>query len=219
MSETTIVRCGWPGIDDPVYARYHDTEWGVPVRDGRRLFEKLVLESFQSGLSWLTILKKRDNFRAAFAGFDPASIARFGANDIARLMSDAGIVRNRAKIEAAVANARAYLELTHHTDFADFVWDHVGGSPIVNSWPKLSDVPNSSDESQALSKSLKRQGFRFVGPTTMYALMQSAGLVNDHLTSCHRYRPCADLQMASVRCMKEATHPTRKPRRTTRKDP
>lgn len=202
------VRCGWAGIDDPAYAHYHDTEWGVPIRDGRRLFEKLVLESFQSGLSWLTILRKRENFRAAFMAFDPEAIASFTDRDIERLMADTGIVRNRAKIEAAITNARAYLDLSSRIDFADFVWSHVDGHPIINARAALSEVPAETDQSRRLSKSLKREGFRFVGPTTMYALMQSAGLVNDHLTSCHRYGPCAALQAGNARSNSNRTSPT-----------
>lgn len=212
MTARAPVRCDWPGIDDPVYARYHDSEWGVPVRDGRRLFEKLVLESFQSGLSWLTILKKRDNFRRAFAGFDAEAMARFTPVDVERLMSDAGIVRNRAKIEAAISNARAYVDLVARIDFADFVWQHVDGAPVVNARETLAEVPAETDQSRALSKALKREGFRFVGPTTMYALMQSAGLVNDHLTACHRHRPCADLQAALAR-PSPLTTPPRSPRK------
>lgn len=192
---TDIARCPWPGIADPIYARYHDTEWGVPQTDSRALFEKLVLEGFQSGLSWLTILKKRENFRAAFHGFDPARIAKYGAKDIARLMEDAGIVRNRLKIEATIDNARAYLALSKQTPFAEFVWGHLDGAPQQNRLQALQDAPAQTDLSKRISKALKAEGFRFVGPTTIYAFMQSSGLVNDHLVACPRHDVCARLQL------------------------
>jgi DNA-3-methyladenine glycosylase I len=189
-------RCPWTGIADPVYQRYHDEEWGVPHADDRRLFEKLVLEGFQSGLSWLTILKKRDNFRRAFAGFDAERIARYGASDVARLMADAGIVRNRLKIEATIGNARAYLALREHATLASFLWDHIDGRAIRNRFRAMADVPAATAESKAISKALKVAGFRFVGPTTVYAFMQSVGMVNDHLVGCHRHDACAKLQRA-----------------------
>lgn len=189
-------RCPWPGIGDPVYTRYHDEEWGVPSADPRHLFEKLVLEGFQSGLSWLTILKKRENFRRAFDGFDAARIARFGARDVARLMSDAGIVRNRAKIEATISNARALLALEEREPFEVFLWRHLPDGPILNRRRSLASVPPTTDLSERISKSLKAAGFRFVGPTTVYAFMQSVGMVNDHLVSCHRHEPCRALQQA-----------------------
>jgi DNA-3-methyladenine glycosylase I len=189
-----LVRCPWGGIADPEYTRYHDEEWGVPLRDDRRLFEKLVLEGFQSGLSWLTILKKRDNFRAAFDDFDAEKIARYDAGKIARLMADAGIVRNRLKIEATIANARAYLGLRERQPLARFVWAFVDGRPIIHKRVSFSEVPPDTDISKRLSKALKAEGFRFVGPTTVYAFMQSTGMVNDHLVSCHRHGPCAALQ-------------------------
>jgi DNA-3-methyladenine glycosylase I len=191
---TEPVRCPWGGIDDPEYARYHDEEWGVPHADERRLFEKLILEGFQSGLSWLTILKKRDNFRRAFAGFDPEQIVRFGAKDKARLMADAGIIRNRLKIEATIDNARAYLALRETTSLGALLWGHVGGRPIIHKRVSFKDVPATTDVSERISKDLKKRGFRFVGPTTVYAFMQSTGMVNDHLVSCHRHGPCAKLQ-------------------------
>ncbi len=189
-------RCQWPGIEDPAYARYHDEEWGVPHAHERRLFEKLILEGFQAGLSWLTILKKRAAFRAAFADFDPDVVAGFGTDDVARLMGDAGIVRNRAKIEATIANARAYCALRETTTLADVIWGAVDGKPIVNHFQTHSDVPGQTDLSKSLSKTLKGYGFRFVGPTTVYAALQSSGVVNDHLVSCHRHRACAQLQEA-----------------------
>ena len=194
--KSAMSRCPWPGIADPLYARYHDTEWGVPLTDDRALFEKIVLEGFQAGLSWLTILKKRDNFRAAFHGFAPERIARYGVKDIARLMDDPGIVRNRLKIEATIDNARAYLALSKHTPFSHFIWSHLEGPPQQNKLERLSDAPAESELSKRISKSLKAEGFRFVGPTTIYAFMQSSGMVNDHLVSCPRHAPCAKLQSA-----------------------
>ena len=179
-----------------MYARYHDKEWGVPLVDDRPLFEKIVLEGFQSGLSWLTILKKRENFRHAFDQFDAARIARYGARDIARLMHDAGIVRNKLKIEATIDNARAFLALSKHTRFSHFIWNHIGEVPQQNRATAFKDVPSQDEVSKRLSKALKREGFRFVGPTTVYAFMQSSGMVNDHLVSCPRHVACARLQLA-----------------------
>jgi DNA-3-methyladenine glycosylase I len=190
-----IERCPWPGIDDPVYARYHDEEWGVPLTDDRLLFEKLVLEGFQSGLSWLTILKKRENFRRAFDGFDAQKIARYGARDIERLMTDAGIVRNKLKIESTIDNAKAYLKLSKRQPFAHFIWSSLDGPPFQNRLATLKDAPASTELSTRLSKALKTEGFRFVGPTTVYAFMQSSGMVNDHIISCPRYAACAKLQL------------------------
>jgi len=187
-------RCPWPGISDPEYARYHDEEWGVPQTNSRALFEKLTLEGFQAGLSWLTILKKRDAFRDAFAGFDPERIVAFSDTDVERLMGNPGIVRNRAKIEAAIGNARAYLALERDAGFAAFLWGHLPDGPIINAPTRLEDVPTRTELSNALSKSLNARGFRFVGPTTLYAFMQSVGMVNDHLITCPRQRPCADKQ-------------------------
>lgn len=187
-------RCPWAGIDDTEYARYHDEEWGVPKTDDVMLFEKLVLEGFQSGLSWITILRKRDNFRKAFNGFDAKRIARYGDKDIARLMADAGIVRNRLKIEATIDNARAYLELAEKGGLSAFLWGLLDGKPRINRCSAIGEVAATSEDSKRLSKALKGEGFRFVGPTTMYAFMQATGMVNDHLVSCHRYEPCAKLQ-------------------------
>ncbi len=180
------IRCAWAGAD-PLYVDYHDREWGVPERDDRALFEKLILDGFQAGLAWITILRKREQFRRAFAGFDPAKMARFGARDVARLMGDAGIVRNRAKIEAAVGNARAWLLLQDEGGFARFCWSFVGGQPRQNRWRARHAVPAATDESRALSKALAARGFRFVGPTIVYAWMQACGLVNDHLVRCFRH--------------------------------
>jgi DNA-3-methyladenine glycosylase I len=182
-------RCGWED-SDPSYVEYHDTEWGVPERDPRRLFEFLILEGAQAGLSWSTILRKRDGYRQAFAEFDPALVARFDDEDVARCMADPGIVRNRAKIAATVGNARAWLELD---DPAGFLWGFVDGSPVQNSWTSLSELPAATPASEAMSKALKKRGFRFVGPTICYALMEACGLVNDHLTGCFRHAEVAGL--------------------------
>lgn len=195
QSTTGVVRCPWAGTD-PLYARYHDEEWGVPKADDRALFEKLVLEGFQSGLSWITILRKRENFRRAFDGFDPEKIARYGAKDIERLLADPGIVRNRLKVEATIDNARAYLKLAGRQSFASFLWAFLPDGPIINRRGGMDKVPATTEHSLRISKALKKEGFRFVGPTTVYAFMQSVGMVNDHLTSCHRHGPCAELQRA-----------------------
>jgi DNA-3-methyladenine glycosylase I len=191
-------RCPWPGIEDPEYARYHDEEWGVPKTADRDLFEKLCLEGFQAGLSWLTILKKRENFRRAFKGFEPARIARFSEKDVARLMGDPGIVRNRAKIEATITNARAYLAFAETQSLSAFIWNHLDGRPIIHKRRTFADVPAETELSKTLSKALKKAGFRFVGPTTVYAFMQASGLVNDHLVTCPRHAPCAHLQRTLI---------------------
>jgi DNA-3-methyladenine glycosylase I len=196
MTRTEPTRCPWAGIGDAEYARYHDEEWGVPHADDRRLFEKLVLEGFQSGLSWRTILAKRENFRRAFADFDAARIARFTAKDKARLMADAGIVRNRLKIEATIDNARAYLALAERQSLASFLWGFLDGRPIIHERRTMKDVPAVTEQSTQISKALKKHDFRFVGPTTVYAFMQSTGMVNDHLAACHRHAACARLQRA-----------------------
>jgi DNA-3-methyladenine glycosylase I len=182
-------RCGWT-TDDPLYVAYHDIEWGVPDRDPTRLFELLILEGAQAGLSWSTILNKRDGYRRVFAGFDPAAVAAFGPEDIERALADPGIVRNRAKVNATVGNAQAWLELD---DPAGLLWTFVGGQPLQNRWTALGDLPSNTPESEAMSRDLKRRGFRFVGPTICYALMQSCGLVNDHITSCFRHAEVAEL--------------------------
>jgi DNA-3-methyladenine glycosylase I len=184
-------RCSWPGRD-PLYLAYHDDEWGVPERDDRALYEKLVLDSFQAGLAWITILRKRDNFRRAFGGFEPLAIAAWGPADVRRLMADAGIVRNRAKIEAAVANARAWANLAEEgTGFGQFLWQFVGGSSRVNRWRSEAEVPAETAESRAMSKALRERGFRFVGPTVCYAFMQAVGMVNDHVVHCYRHSELA----------------------------
>lgn len=194
--QVTRSRCPWAGTNDPEYIRYHDEEWGVPVKDDRMLFEKVILEGFQSGLSWLTILKKRENFRRAFHDFDAQKIARYGDKDVARLLNDAGIIRNRLKVEAAITNAQAFLKLTGHQTYASFLWSFVDGKPIIHKRATMTDVPAATDLSRAISKELKSRGFKFVGPTTIYANMQSIGMVNDHLITCHRHGPCAKLQRA-----------------------
>jgi DNA-3-methyladenine glycosylase I len=179
-----LARCWWPGAD-PLYVAYHDTEWGRPVADDRRLFEKLCLEGFQSGLSWITILRKRENFRRAFAGFDPEAIVRFDAGDVDRLLADAGIVRHRGKIEAVLNNARRCLDLIEREgSLAAFVWRHEPDPASRPTGPRKSDIVGSTPESTALSKELRKRGWAFVGPTTCYAFMQSMGLVDDHLEGC-----------------------------------
>ncbi|MDP6566507.1 MAG: DNA-3-methyladenine glycosylase I [Alphaproteobacteria bacterium] len=181
-------RCGWSG-DEPIYVAYHDEEWGVPEWDDQALYEKLILDGFQAGLSWLTILRKRDNFRAAFDGFDPAVIAGYDDSKVEALMADAGIVRNRAKILATVGNARAWLAIMENGDggFRDYLWSFVDGAPKVNRWRSTDQVPAETPESQAMSKDLKQRGFRFCGPTICYAFMQAVGMVNDHLVDCFRH--------------------------------
>ncbi|WP_281984306.1 DNA-3-methyladenine glycosylase I [Thalassorhabdomicrobium marinisediminis] len=182
-------RCSWVG-SDPIYITYHDTEWGVPEYDSRALWEKLILDGFQAGLSWITILKKRENFRAAFEGFDPHVIARWGEHDVQRLLGDAGIIRHRGKIEAAITNARAYLEIE---DFSAYCWDWVGGTPLQPGFTSQADVPPATPLSTAFSKDLKARGFKFCGPTIVYAWMEACGLVNDHLTTCPRHAACRAL--------------------------
>ena len=179
-------RCGWHG-DDPLYIKYHDEEWGVPEYDSRALWEKLVLDGFQAGLSWITILRKRENFREAFQGFDPEIIADWGARDVDRLLANAGIIRHRGKIEATIGNARAWLEIEAQGSFSEYCWSFVGGTPIRGSFARLEDVPAQTEISRAFSKDLKQRGFRFCGPTIVYAWMQACGLVNDHLTGCFRH--------------------------------
>jgi len=189
-----VSRCPWVGISDAEYTRYHDEEWGVPLTTDRALFEKLTLEGFQSGLSWITILRKRENFRRAFDRFDPERIAAYRAKDVARLMNDEGIVRNRAKIEATINNAKAYLALRKRTTLKKFLWDFFDDGPVANTFATMSEIPAQTDISKRIAKALKAEGFNFVGPTTAYAFMQSAGMVNDHLVSCFRHAECAKLQ-------------------------
>ena len=185
---TATTRCTWCG-SDPLYVRYHDEEWGVPVHDDRRHLEFLILEGAQAGLSWITILRKRENYRAAFALFDPERVARFGKRDVERLLDDPGIVRNRLKIEGAVKNARAFLAVQEVFDgFDNYVWRFVRGRPVRNRWARMQDVPATSPESDALSKDLKQRGFTFVGSTIVYAHMQAVGMVNDHVVDCFRHQ-------------------------------
>jgi DNA-3-methyladenine glycosylase I len=179
-------RCPWPKVDDPVYVAYHDDEWGVPEYDDRALYEKLVLDGFQAGLSWITILRKRDNFRRAFDGFNPEKIARYDARKKAKLMADAGIVRNRLKVDGAVLSARAYLEIMEKgPGFSPFLWDFLDGKPKVNKFRDTKQVPAETPLSQKMSKELSARGLKFVGPTIVYAFMQAVGMVNDHLVKCH----------------------------------
>jgi len=192
MAKPDVTRCGWAG-DDPLYMRYHDEEWGVPKTGDVALFEKLILEGFQAGLSWITILRKRDHFRKVFDGFAPDRLVRYNDTKVAELMADPGIVRNRAKIEATISNAKAYLALSDRQSFASFIWDFVDGTPIQNRVASMASIPTETEISKAMSKALKKEGFRFVGPTTLYAFMQSVGMVNDHLLSCHRHAACTKL--------------------------
>ncbi|WP_375458809.1 DNA-3-methyladenine glycosylase I [uncultured Enterovirga sp.] len=185
-------RCWWPGTD-PLYVAYHDTEWGVPEHDGRALFEKLILDGFQAGLSWITILRKREGFRRAFAGFDPEAIARFTPAHVEALMLDAAIVRNRAKIEGTVASARSWIEMGGAEPFARFLWDRVDGRPLQTNRVSRAAIPTADDLSRDLSKALKTRGFTFVGPTIVYAFLQATGLINDHLVGCFRHAECATL--------------------------
>jgi len=180
-------RCAWAG-SDPFYIDYHDNEWGVPQHDDRHLFEMLILEGAQAGLSWITILKKRENYRRAFAGFDPGKVARFDRRKIERLLRDEGIVRNRLKIESAINNARIFLKIQDEFDgFDPFIWGFVGGKPRINAWKTLKRIPASTPESEAMSRELKRRGMKFVGSTICYAFMQAIGMVNDHTTDCWWY--------------------------------
>ncbi|MCJ2043856.1 DNA-3-methyladenine glycosylase I [Methylobacterium sp. J-078] len=186
-------RCWWAGTD-PTYVAYHDTEWGVPEWDGRALYEKLILDGFQAGLSWITILRRREGFRRAFAGFDPEAIARFTDADVARLMQDTGIIRNRAKIVGTIAGARAYLAIeARGPGFSAFLWDFVDGVPIQGRARDRTSIATETEVSRKLSKALKAEGFAFCGPTIVHAFMQAVGLVNDHLIGCHRHAPCAVL--------------------------
>ena len=181
-------RCEWAPSADALYVAYHDEEWGVPSHDERHLFEMLTLEGAQAGLAWSTILRKRDGYREAFAGFDPERVARYTARDVERLLADPGIVRNRLKVESTIANARAVMALRDAGESLDgLLWGFVGGAPRQNRWRRLADLPAQTGESRAMSKELKRRGFRFVGPTVCYALMQAVGMVNDHVVSCFRH--------------------------------
>ena len=188
-----LSRCGWCG-QDPLYQSYHDEVWGRPVADAQSLFAKLCLDGQQAGLSWITILRKRDTLRSAFDGFEPALIAEYGEADIERLLNDPGIIRSRAKINAAIGNAQAYLAMqARGEDFSEYLWRYVGGKPITNRFETMADVPTQTEISAALSKDLKKRGFKFCGPVIVYAFMQAVGMVNDHLLNCHRHAAVAKL--------------------------
>ncbi|MFZ5836327.1 MAG: DNA-3-methyladenine glycosylase I [Pseudomonadota bacterium] len=189
MSKT---RCPWPG-EDPFYIAYHDEEWGVPEYDDRALYEKLILDGFQAGLSWITILRKRENFRAAFDQFEPARIARYNEKKIQALLQDAGIIRHRGKIEAAISSAQAYLAVMEQEGFSNYLWNFVDGKPLQNRLASMKDAPAQTPLSQAIAKDLKQKGFKFCGPTIVYAFMQAVGMVNDHLADCYRHKECARL--------------------------
>ena len=182
-------RCPWANPDDPLYLEYHDTEWGVPVHDDRKLFEFLVLEGAQAGLSWRTILNRRENYRKAFAGFDPVKVAAFDGRTVKKLLEDPGIIRNRRKIESAISNAKLVLEVQEeHGSFDTYLWSFVGGKPIQNRWKNPGQIPVKTPEAERMSADLVRSGFKFVGPTICYAYMQAAGMVNDHVVDCYRHR-------------------------------
>ena len=185
-------RCGWVTAGDPLYAAYHDDEWGVPEYDPRALWEKLVLDGFQAGLAWITILRKRETMRAAFDDFAPAKVARYGEKDIARLLADSSIIRSRAKIEAAIGGARIWLDMQDRDeDFSAYLWGFVDGFPARNRWKTFREAPTATPVSEALAKDLKRRGFKFCGPVITYAFMQAVGMVNDHETGCPRHKACA----------------------------
>ena len=191
--KSDLHRCDWC-LGDPLYEEYHDTEWGVPCFDDRSLFEFILLEGAQAGLSWLTILRRRENYRKAFAGFDVEKVARFGTRDVERLLKDAGIIRNRLKVESAVRNARCFLEIVEERgSFSTYIWDFVDGTPVVNRFRTMAEVPASTPLSDRISREMKQRGFKFFGTTICYAHMQATGMVNDHLVSCPRHRACAAL--------------------------
>jgi DNA-3-methyladenine glycosylase I len=193
MSKANPKRCPWPGVD-PLYIAYHDEEWGVPERDDRALYEKFVLDGFQAGLSWITILRKRETFRGAFHGFAPEKVARYTKRKVEALMKDEGIVRNRLKIEGAIDSARAWLKIEESgPGFSALLWDFVGGKPIVNRYKSIAEIPAETELSRLISKELKSRGFKFCGPTIVYAFMQATGMVNDHLITCPRHAACVRL--------------------------
>ncbi|HEY1709767.1 MAG TPA: DNA-3-methyladenine glycosylase I [Rhizomicrobium sp.] len=194
-----VVRCAWPGTD-PFYIKYHDEEWGVPEYDPRALYEKLVLDGFQAGLSWITILRKRENFRKAFHGFKPEKIARYGEKDVARLLQNEGIIRSKAKIAAAIRGAQLWLDIEEREPggFTELIWKHVGGKPKINHFKSIKDVPAKTPMSEGLSKELKQRGFNFVGPVIVYAFCQAVGTVNDHMTTCYRHKECAKMARAKA---------------------
>ncbi len=195
LGEDGIHRCTWCG-DDPLYVAYHDEEWGVPIYDGRALFEKLILDGFQAGLSWITILRKRDNFLEAFDQFNPEKIARYGPEKIEALLQDTGIVRNRAKIVGTIAGAKLFLDIEENENgFSNLLWNYLEGEPLQNSWKSMSDIPTQTPLSQAISKDLKKRGFKFVGPTIVYAFMEAVGMINDHQTGCFRHSEVQSLKV------------------------
>ena len=192
-----IKRCNWCG-SDPLYVSYHDEEWGVPITDSRELLAKLILDGAQAGLSWITILRKREGYIKAFDNFDPDKMARYSDKKIEKLMQNPNIVRNRLKIESARQNARAYLKIMEGNEtFAEYLWKFVDGKPVQNKWETMKDIPALTPEAEAMCKALKKTGFNFVGPTIVYAFMQAVGMVNDHITSCHRHKPCAAMKKIS----------------------
>ena len=194
-----LVRCSWPGTD-PLYVAYHDKEWGVPEYDPRALYEKLVLDGFQAGLAWITILRKRDNFRKAFHGFDPERVARYGARDFERLMKNDGIIRSNAKIKAAIKGAQLWLDIEEKEPggFTELIWKHVDGKPVTNRFKTIKQVPAKTKMSEGLSKELKQRGFNFVGPVIVYAFAQAVGMVNDHLVTCHRHAAVEKMQTSRI---------------------
>jgi DNA-3-methyladenine glycosylase I len=196
MARGEKIRCPWSGTD-PLYVAYHDEEWGVPERDDRALYEKLILDGFQAGLSWITILRKREAFRAAFDGFDPEKIARYAPAKVEALMQNQGIIRNRAKIEAAIQSARAYLKIQEGPGFSNYLWSFVNGAPVQNAFRHASEIPAQTELSIRMSKDLKSKGFNFCGPTITYAFCQATGMVNDHIVSCWRHLECATLARQS----------------------
>lgn len=188
MVSRQLTRCPWAPDEDPLYSTYHDTEWGVPEYDSRALWEKLVLDGMQAGLAWITILRKRETIREAFDDFDPAKVARYGEAEIERLLGNAGIIRSRAKIDAAIGGARIFLDMQENgEDFSDYLWAYTGGQPIQNSWKTMADVPAKTELSETIARDLKKRGFKFCGPVIVYAFMQAVGMVNDHLVDCPRH--------------------------------
>jgi len=197
MTQSPILRCPWAPDDDPLYANYHDTEWGVPEYDARALWEKLILDGMQAGLAWITILRKRETMREAFDGFDPEVIAHYGEADIARLMDNPGIIRSGAKINAAIGNAKIYLSMRDTgEDFADYLWGYMGGKPLQNTFQSMSEVPAKTPLSEEIAKDLKKRGFKFCGPVIVYAFMQAVGMVNDHLVDCPCHAPVKAMGVA-----------------------
>lgn len=188
LSESRIQRCEWCG-DDPLYVKYHDEEWGVPVHDDIKHFEMIILDGAQAGLSWITVLRKRENYRKAFSKFDPKKVAKYDEKKIAKLLDNPGIIRNKLKVRSAVTNAQAFLKIQKEFgSFDKYIWQFVGGKPIINKWKSMKELPATSKQSDAMSKDLKKRGFKFVGSTICYAYMQAAGMVNDHVTNCFRYK-------------------------------